>query len=356
MVVDEVAQGPAEPPGSTARRRLLAGGLFLLAPFVGEFVLGNQAITSFPSLLIYAPMYGGGALLVREVARRWGAGWPAIIALAAAYALLEEGPIDQMLMNPAYLGLDAFTDFAPIPGLGISAQLAYESLSIHTVWSICVPIAIMEAFDPAEPRPWLGRFGLGVVAAVFVVGSTGLAVVQYAQFRFLATPLQFAALGAVIVGLVLLALTVLRRWNAPARSGSAPAPRPGVVGVAAFGLASLYWAVDMLVPEAWWAVACWALQAVVAAIVLARCSGRPGWGRRHRLAVAGGVVSTYLWVAFVNSAELGLAVPLAVTGNVVFGLAAIILLLLAVRAERRRYRVSCEPRSRAGGRSGLGLS
>ena len=137
----------------------LAVGLFLLAPFIGEFVLGNQAITSLPMLLVYAPMYGGGALLVRETARRAGAGWPAIIALGAAYALTEEGLIDQMLVNPGYLGLGTFDGFAPIPGLGISARLLYESLSIHTVWSVCVSIAIVEAFDRRDPAPWLRPAG-----------------------------------------------------------------------------------------------------------------------------------------------------------------------------------------------------
>jgi hypothetical protein len=97
--------------------------LFLLAPYIGEFVLGNQPITAFPTLVLLAPMYGGGALLIREVARRTTGGWPVIIVLAAAYALLEEGPIDQMLFNPAYLGLDSFAEQAPIPGLGISASL-----------------------------------------------------------------------------------------------------------------------------------------------------------------------------------------------------------------------------------------
>lgn len=42
--------------------------LFLLAPLVAEFLLGNRPIVLLPALLILAPMYGGGALLIREVA------------------------------------------------------------------------------------------------------------------------------------------------------------------------------------------------------------------------------------------------------------------------------------------------
>lgn len=326
--------------GRDARRRrlLLAAGLFVLAPFVGEFVLGNQAITALPTLLLLAPMYGGGALLVRETARRTGAGWPTMIALAAAYALVEEGLIDQMLMNPAYLGLDDFAGQAPIPGLGISAQLTAASLTLHTVWSIGVPIAIMETFNRTDPRPWLGRVGTGVVAVVFVAGSTLLAALQYEQFRFLASPLQFAVTVVAVVGLLVFGLTVLRRWTPLPRAG-ARAPRPVAAGAAAFGLSSLYWGLDLVVPaasDAWVAVGCWAVLAAAAAVLLSRCSARPGWGRPHRLAVAGGALLTYLWAAFVNSASLGIPPVIAVLGNVVFGAAAVVILVLAVRVERRR--------------------
>lgn len=37
--------------------------LFFLAPLVAEFLLGNLPITMLSSLVVLAPMYGGGALL-----------------------------------------------------------------------------------------------------------------------------------------------------------------------------------------------------------------------------------------------------------------------------------------------------
>jgi hypothetical protein len=92
-------------------------------------------------------MYGGGALLILEVAHRSGRGWTAILLLAAAYALLEEGPIDQMIYNPSYLGLTTFDGLLKIPGTGISLSLVLASLALHTVCSICTPIALVEAFD-----------------------------------------------------------------------------------------------------------------------------------------------------------------------------------------------------------------
>ena len=145
----------------------MALGLLLLAPTVGEYLLGNIPISQYGDVLFLLPLYGAGALLVRESARRLGRGWPTIVLLAAAYAVIEEGPVDQMIFNPGYLGLPSFAGYAEIPGLGISGSLLLWSLALHTVWSICVPIALVEAFDPTPTLPWLGRLGL-VVTAVAV--------------------------------------------------------------------------------------------------------------------------------------------------------------------------------------------
>ena len=42
--------------------------LFLLAPLIGEYVLGNIPLSELGALVVLAPLYGGGALLIREVA------------------------------------------------------------------------------------------------------------------------------------------------------------------------------------------------------------------------------------------------------------------------------------------------
>ena len=41
--------------------------LLLLAPWVGEFLLGNISVRQLPGLLILTLLYGCGALLIREV-------------------------------------------------------------------------------------------------------------------------------------------------------------------------------------------------------------------------------------------------------------------------------------------------
>jgi hypothetical protein len=322
---------------TSATRRLhlrLVVGLFLLSPLIGEFLLGNTPITQLPALPILATMYGGGAVLVREIARRTGRGWPTIVLLAAAYGLLEEGPIDQLLFNPAYLGLDSFAGFAPIPGTGVSALLLQGTLTLHTVWSICVPIVIVETFSRDPTRPWLGNVGLVVTGAVFLAGSLFLAVFQAVELHFVASPAQFVGSAVVIAVVIVLAFLVGRR---PAPRVDLAAPSPWVVAGAAFAASSSYWAPSVLLPDlSEWLTAGWWFVPVGASVMLCvRWSQRTGWGAAHRLALAGGALLTYVWAGFTQARELDdVSSSVAVLGNVVFGASALLLLVAAMNALR----------------------
>ncbi len=48
-------------------RIAMALGLMLLAPTVGEYLLGNIPISQYGDVLVLMPLYGAGALLVRGV-------------------------------------------------------------------------------------------------------------------------------------------------------------------------------------------------------------------------------------------------------------------------------------------------
>jgi hypothetical protein len=76
----------------------------LLAPFVAEVLLGNTPLRLILIYLIVLPMYGFGALFIRELSRRLGRGWPTILILGVAYGVAEEGLADMSLFNPNYLG------------------------------------------------------------------------------------------------------------------------------------------------------------------------------------------------------------------------------------------------------------
>ena len=289
---------------------------------MGEWLLGNQPLSQLPALVLLAPMYGGGALLVREVGRRTGRGWPAIALLAAAYALLEEGPIDQMIYNPAYLGLDSFDGMLEIPRTGTSLSLVLASLALHTVWSICTPIALVESFDRTG-GPWLRTRGLIAVAAVFVLASALLTWAQADEFDFFASPGQ---LGGDRAG--------HRRTRLGGLARAAPGVRPGlppgpvVVGVVAFAVTGCYWAESLITSyvvevSPWLDVLTWCGLVGLGVGLVITWSRRPGWGVTHRAALACGALLTYAWVGYANGTELEVPRVEAVAGNILFSVLAV---------------------------------
>src|SRR4051794_30006274 len=123
------------------RRFVPVLSLFLLAPLVGEYLLGSLPMSLIVILPLMAALYGSGALLIRETARRIGGGWVSIALLGIAYGLVEEGFVTQSLFNPNYLHL-RLLDFGYLPALGIGVPWTIFVLTIHTVWSIAVPIGL----------------------------------------------------------------------------------------------------------------------------------------------------------------------------------------------------------------------
>jgi hypothetical protein len=168
-------------------------GLFLLVPLVGEYLLGNVSIVELPALPTLALLYGSGAILVRELARRTGRGWPTMLGLGLAYGLLEAGPIDQTLFNPP-----GGRCRGHLPAVGLSAANALAFVVGHAVWSIGVPIAIVEALARGRrTTPWLGPVGLSVTGALYLLGAVLI-------FRYMQRTEQFLApapwrLGAAVV-------------------------------------------------------------------------------------------------------------------------------------------------------------
>lgn len=308
-------------------------GLFVLSPFIGEFVLGNLRITELWLGLFLAPLYGCGAILVREIGRWSGGGWPTMVLLATAYALIEEGPVDQLLWNDSYAGADLLHGPSFIPALGMSIELTQIILALHTVWSICVPIILIESFVPDRRTiPWLGRRGLLTTAIVYLIGAIFIFIATYAEERFLASPVQMIATGIVIASLIGLAF-LIRRVHLPRLEGRAPSRV--LVGLAALAGTSLYWGPANLIADDWYewvGVAVWCAVAGASVILISSWSRTPGWGATHLYALAVGATLTYVWVAFPLRPETGGSQTVDLIGNAVFGAIAVLILVLAGRS------------------------
>src|SRR5690242_1845194 len=206
------------------RRVAPAIALFFLAPLVAEFLLGDFPLTYLPLVLVFAPMYGGGALLIREVTRRTGHGWPTMVLLALAYGVFEEGITTQSLFNPDYAHAHLL-DRGFIPALGIAVPWTVFVLGLHTVWSISVPIALVEALTPGRrTTPWLRTPGLVVVSALFVLGVVLTTAESLRDNHFRA---PWPALAVVLFVTAALAVLALSVPHGPApRPGRAPSPWP----------------------------------------------------------------------------------------------------------------------------------
>ena len=318
---------------STKLRRtvLPALGLFFLAPLIGEFLLGNLPITWLWTLVALAPLYGGGALVIRELSRRLGIGWPGMILLCLAFGIVEEAFVTQSLFNPDYLGLSLISH-AYIPWLGIGVWWTIFVIGLHAIWSTAVPIALVETLGGRPEEPWLGSVGFGIAVVVFLAGCAMTVMLQAPGF--MAAPHQFLIAGLVIAMLLAAALIVDRAPSAAPVRDPETAPGPWRVALTSFFSGSAFVSLAYLrdVLPVWVSIAGMALALVACTFFLLRWSRRTGWDQRHRFAAAAGFVVTYIWFGTVQVPPVG-DVPLWIDlgGNAVFSLGALVILYFGAR-------------------------
>jgi hypothetical protein len=182
--------------------------LFLLAPFVGELLLGATPVSRLGGLLPLSAVYGGGAVLIRELVRRRRTGWVGIALLGAAYAIVEEGFAVQSFFNPMLFRAGELGGRA----LGVNWVWTEWTIGYHVVWSVGIPILLAELLFPARRNEsWLpvrGTVGIGLLyaAGVFAVAAIFRKVVT-PDFH---TPTTLMA-GAVLASTVLIAGGLWRR-------------------------------------------------------------------------------------------------------------------------------------------------
>jgi hypothetical protein len=310
--------------------------LFFVAPLVAEFLLGNLPINLILALIVLAPLYGGGALLIREVVRRSGRGWPTILVMAFAYAVFEEAFTTQTLFNPNYLHLNlGLLKPAYIPALGMGGWWTVFVLTLHTVWSISVSIGLVEALVPERATtPWLGRTGMTVTGTLFILGAAASTALAIKQDHFIASRAQFIwSAVACLVTIVVAFLLPKTRSDPPSHrslDSKGFVPSPWLVGAGALVAGSIF----MVVPNAWaWrAVGIYIALDLIVIITVTIFSHRAGWSAMHRLALAGGAALAYGWHSFIEQTVVGRGGIVAVRlGNAVFVSALLALLVIAVK-------------------------
>ncbi|WP_051272150.1 hypothetical protein [Shimazuella kribbensis] len=299
-------------------------GLFFLAPLVGEYLLGNISIKHIVGLIVLAPMYGGGALLVREFARRSKRGWPTIMLLALAYGVAEPALFDHSLFNMSFDGHNIQNEtYIPVLGIDISNTIAF--CVGHAVWSISIPIAIMESFVPnRRTTPWLGNLGLLFVGILFLLGSFLIFKDHWETEQFLPSAMQFIISIVIIISLIGISFAIR---PSPRSHNDHHAPNTWLVGVVAFIVSSLFFVLG----ENWMSVVIKIMLIGMMIILVKKWSNCSDWNGLHRLSLAGGALLTYAWGGFLCATLVGNTGIVDRIGNIIFACGAVIVLLIAVR-------------------------
>ncbi|PRX97697.1 hypothetical protein [Allonocardiopsis opalescens] len=335
-------ESPVGPRPSLPRRLGPVLALFALSPICAEYLSGyhGQGIADLPglllTLLIIGPLYGTVALLIRELTRRTGRGWPTMLLLGAAFGLVQAGLIDKALFNHASFEGGPYWQRLPalVPGLDVDLSQLLVFVGGHMVWSFVAPIAVVEGCAPRlGERPWLGRTGLAVVAALYLATAVYFHFDFQATYGFQLSPVQLVGTVAAVAALVLAAFAVRRRPAATPRR----VPPPWLVGTAAFVLLAAHGLARE--PEAGgWAWPSIALSVLILALLgalLWSWSRRTGWTRLHVLAAAGAPLLLYAVMAFLVPPLEGTDAAGKYASNALF-LVAVAALLAWARHRTRR--------------------
>ncbi len=288
-------------PQRRGTRFLLAIGLLFLSPMFAEYIIGYDNNTgNLPELaaglLILGPLYGAPALLIRELARRYGVRWPGILALAGALGIIQAGVIDQSLFSQSYRQIDYWEEMIRptwIEPLGLSVDAGLNFVLGHVIWSFCIPIALVENMCPElSHQPWLRRTGLIITTLLYLAAAWLILDEHLWTEQDHASTAQVIGSLAVAAMLVVVAFTAGRRQPPPPLDLTVPKPLVIVV-LSLFAALSL----DFL-PNSWPGDAGKIAVLVGSFLVVARLSRSQRWGPRHVVALATGALMTRAISAF----------------------------------------------------------
>ncbi|MGC5627757.1 hypothetical protein ACPYO6_05845 [Georgenia sp. Z1344] len=333
----------------------------LAAPVCAEMLQAYLAATGDPGELAFAtvflaPLYGGAALLIRDLAVRTGRGWAGILLLAAAFGLAMTGVIDLSMFagdRPDVSYWDELREPTMIAPLGFSAYATLVWVLGHVSMSVGAPLAIHRALAPRhEGRPLLGRFGTVVAVAAWVAVAVAIHSDGRDMYGYAPSIGQVVGVLAGVAALVALAMSPAGRPLRARGRGSArevgsrgseveqgerhPAvARP--VRTWVIVLAGILGKVLLdLTPPAWGGFAFVVAVVVVAAWLLARVSTRRRWGAREGGILGASLVVGGVLVGMLAPLPGGVTMGAKIAQSVVLLGAAIGVLAVVLRRERPR--------------------
>jgi hypothetical protein len=292
--------------------------LLLGAPVCAELLQAYLDITGDAfevlfAIVFFAPLYGGAAVLIREVSVRTRRGWPGRLLLAAAFGVLMTTVIDSSLFTPESPGIDYWDDImgSALVG-GVSAYAVTTWVMGHVLMSVGAPLAVVEGLLPdGRDRPWLGGLGivvlavLGVAVAVFIHQDPDAGVVEASVLDRVVS----VGVAALLVGLAMSPLgRPLTRVTGRSAGRLLGLVLSGFVLMATFDFTPISWA---------GVLAAWVALAAAGALLLRR-SRSPGWGQRHLVAFAYGGLLARTTTGFLSPAPDGVGQTAKLAQSAVF--------------------------------------
>jgi hypothetical protein len=335
--VEERSTAGVAGPAPRYRNRRAALTLLVLGPVVAELAFGSTPLHLAFLLVLWLPIYGAGVLLIREAVVRSGGGWASILLLGVAYELVEDGIGLQALSSPH---LYHAADWGPRL-LGLNTTYWELNVAYHVVFSVAIPILLVGLIFPSgRGRPYLGRLGLAVTAAVMLLGVAILRLtVPFSQdpgYTAPATVLIGCVVAVVVIAAV--ALWVLPRRAVRPRDDE---PVPSLTALGLLGASATIAFITLLfvftgahrpgLVRDGWVLGPMAVAAAIAggvALLVRRWSGSRRWGDAQMLWLAGGALIAHTVFGAIGIAQS----TLDRVGLVVLGLLTIWLLV----ALRRR--------------------
>lgn len=311
--------------------------LFLLAPAGAELLTGSAPPAEFfhpLGFVVLLLLYGNGALLVRELVHRWGAGWPSVLALGASYGILEEGLACKSFFDPNWMDLGRMGTYGRMGGVNWvwSINLTF----FHAVISVAIPVLLVTCLCPERRNEaWVGRRAFRWMAALFAADALFM--------RFVLTPYRPPVGPSLLAAVAALLLFGLAR-RLPASLGAGrpvvPSARPrwffltGFAGMLAFFVLQAF-VPGSRVPVAIAMAMVPLLAGLVWTLVRHMSRGFQAWGTSHRWALASGALA--FWALLAPLQELdNHNRPDDTAGMAVAGLVAGLLLFLCRPARRER--------------------
>jgi len=283
--------------------------MMVLPPTFTEWLLGGtrlSAILGFPPIVIMEIIvWGGGALMLRALARKLGLGWGSLILFGLVIAIAEEFAIQQTSFAPLVIKLKG-VEWARAHG--INYVYALWALAYEAVWVVLMPTLVAEMiFRDRKSETWLSKTGLAIVGFLFPIGAvmawygwTQIARVKTFHLPpYTPTHHEFAAALAAIVLLLIWAIKF-----PPRLASDVSPPSPILLGIGGAVWSTLWFGLCVLAfglaPQLS-APAVFAVFLLLALIVLAcmiRWGASAAWTERHSFGLFFGTLGGAMLATF----------------------------------------------------------